>query len=61
MMAACGNDIMVITIMNKTAITSPNYPEKYLDNLDCTWKLVSDDKRRIRLMIEGDEIENGYV
>ena len=60
MQAAC--DIrrpMVITIFNRTDISSPKYPENYEHDLNCAWRLVTGDATRIELSLkgDGDEIE----
>ena len=58
--AACrASRPMVITILNKTDISSPNYPENYDNDLNCQWRILADDDKRIELSLEGDELEKG--
>ena len=60
-MEACGpNRVMTITVQNKTNIFSPNYPEKYKNNMNCTWRIVSDDTKRIEITLKGHELEEEY-
>ena len=57
---ACnGNGPMVFTMLNKTEIYSPNYPDNYPNNIGCIWKFFAVDGFRIQLTIEeGSEIED---
>ena len=59
MMPACykGSE-MVITIKNTTDISSPQYPESYPNNMNCTWHIVADHDKRIELSLKGYEVEN---
>ena len=62
---ACNGTPMIITVSNKSDITSPNYPSKYENNLNCTWKIEANPGRRIELAIQKlqteGEIEKKYV
>ena len=59
MIAACGggNKNMIITIANITDITSPNFPENYPNNMDCTWIIKASSDEKIELHLEGFELE----
>ena len=60
-MDACVNgSAMVITVHNNTVITSPNFPENYPDNMDCTWHIVADRDKMIKLSLKGHELEKEY-
>ena len=59
---ACSkNPAMVITQVNKTDITSPNWPQKYPSQSDCTWKIIAPDGAKIQLSIKGHHLEEKYV
>ena len=60
MIEACKNIPYVITLVNNTDITSPNYPYNYYNNLDCTWLILAGDRSRIQVFIKG-ELEDGFV
>ena len=52
---------MVFTIENKTDFYSPNYPNSYPNNIDCTWKVLAFEGFIIKLTIEeGGQIETEY-
>ena len=55
---ACNGSPMIITFKNQTDVTSPNFPQEYNNNSDCSWSIISDSRKRIKLSIQGDgEIE----
>ena len=54
---ACKNRPYVITMTNKTDVTSPNYPFNYENNMDCKWHMLAGKRTRIQVSIRG-EIEN---
>ena len=62
---ACDGTPMIIAMSNKSDIASPNYPSNYKNNLNCTWKIVANNRRRIKLSIQKlkieGEIEEKYV
>ena len=62
MYEACNeNGPLVFTILNKTDINSPNYPDSYPNKMSCIWKFLAVDGFRIQLQIEeGGEIEAEY-
>ena len=56
---ACGrNKVMVITILNLTDITSPGFPDRYPDNMDCKWLIVAEDDKQIEISLRGHEVES---
>ena len=58
---ACNNDSpMVITAQNNTDIVSPNFPENYPNNMNCTWLVVADNNATIALSLKGYETEKEY-
>ena len=55
---ACNGSPMIITLKNQTDVTSPNFPQGYGNDLDCSWNIISDSRKRIKLSIQADgEIE----
>ena len=59
MVDACGGDkVMVITSLNLTDITSPGFPDRYEDNMDCKWLILADDGKQIEISLRGHELEN---
>ena len=57
MMQACrGNRVMKITNMNKTDIISPNHPDEYPNNMNCSWLISAKESELIEITLE----ENGY-
>ena len=58
---ACGADSpMVITAQNSTDISSPNFPENYPNNMNCTWLIVAHNNATIELSLKGYETEREY-
>ena len=49
---ACDGSPLTITMINKTDITSPNYPSDYKNNLNCTWSVISDEDYKIKIIIQ---------
>ena len=49
---ACDGSPLTITMINKTDITSPNYPSDYENNLNCTWSVISDEDYKVKLIIQ---------
>ena len=39
------------------SLTSPRYPDEYLNRLDCGWVLEAQDGYRVKLEFDGIEIE----
>ena len=61
---ACAGNPMIITVKNRTDITSPGYQknENYPNNMDCKWIIKADQNKIIRLLIkDGSEVEKEYV
>ena len=57
MMLACGEDkVMEITNMDKTDIISPNHPDEYPNNMNCSWLVLAKESELIELTLEN----NGY-
>ena len=52
----CGGDIIGST----GEFTSPNYPEKYGDNLNCVWIIEVPQDHIIELTFQHFDIENGF-
>ena len=61
MIDACGAKPLVITIFNKTDITSPGFPNTYPNKIKCTWLIVADLDKRVLLKVKGHEIEDKYL
>ena len=60
-MMACGSkNAMKITNMNRTDIFSPQFPEDYLNNMDCSWVILAKDNERIKLSLKEGELEEKY-
>ena len=60
-MDACGNGgAMVITVQNNTVVSSPNFPEDYPNNMNCTWHIVADRNNLIELSLKGHDLEKEY-
>lgn len=62
--SACSGSPLVITMKNRTDISSPGYQqdEYYPNNMDCEWSIVADQNKIIRLVIKGgSEVEKEYV
>ena len=57
MATACRDEPLLITISNKTDITSPNYPKLYDNNMDCEWIVLTNEDREIKLMPHERSIE----
>ena len=57
---ACGNN-KPLKITNSTAgfIQSPNYPENYPNNADCSWLIELIPGTRLQMYIDDVSIENG--
>ena len=60
MIEACRNIPYVITLTNKSDITSPNYPYNYDNNMYCTWFILAGQQSRIEVSVRG-ELEDGCV
>ena len=61
MFDACApNGPLVLTIGNTTDISSPNFPENYPDQMNCTWRIVAANGKRIVLLVKGHELEKKY-
>ena len=61
MIDACvPNGPFVISIENTTDISSPHFPDNYPDKMNCTWRIVAANRKRIVLLIKGHELENQY-
>ena len=54
MIESCKNKPYIITIANRTDITSPNYPLNYDNSLDCTWLIFATKGNRIKLTVSGE-------
>jgi len=46
---ACGNNLLDLKIGDSGLITSPNYPEDYPPDSECTWWLKSEEDARIKI------------
>ena len=61
MMLACGSSrAMIITNMNKTDIFSPHFPQKYPNNMNCSWLIQAKERERIMITLKGYELEEKY-
>ncbi|GIY64915.1 tolloid-like protein 2 [Caerostris extrusa] len=54
MRAICGGDI----IQEKGILHSPNYPEDYWSNKECTWRITVPENHQVALKFQSFEIEN---
>ena len=54
MYEACDGTPLVFTFSNQTDITSPNYPLHYDTDLNCTWIIISEEDKRIKLSLQPD-------
>ena len=62
MMLACGfNRTMIVTNLNKTDIFSPQFPNNYPPNINCSWVIQAKHDERIEVKLKGYELEEGYV
>ena len=61
MMLACGSSrVLTVTNMNKTDIFSPQFPNEYPNNLNCSWLIQAKEKERIIITLKGYELEQKY-
>ena len=51
----CNGAPLVFTLLNVTDITSPNYPSSYNNGLNCTWMIISEVDKRIKLSLQPQE------
>ena len=55
---ACGSDsVMVVTQFNEGHITSPNWPNPYPPNSNCTWIITATDNAEIQLSLRGHKLK----
>ncbi|GFV68270.1 bone morphogenetic protein 1 homolog [Trichonephila clavipes] len=52
--AICGGDI----VQEKGILHSPNYPEDYWSNKECTWRITVPENHQVALKFQSFEIEN---
>ena len=52
---------MVITQINTTDITSPNWPTPYPPHSDCTWEIIAPRGGKIQLTLKGHHLHEKYV
>ena len=58
-LVACGDEKpLVITYSDSGIITSPKYPNKYPNNLDCQWHIKTDDGRKVQLTFSTFDLED---
>ena len=58
---ACGeNKMMVLTEQNLTDITTPLFPDRYPNNMDCQWLILAKDDKKIEISLKGHDLEDGY-
>ncbi|XP_070576117.1 bone morphogenetic protein 1-like [Ptychodera flava] len=55
----CGGN-HIVSAGNSIEITSPNYPENYGDNVDCTWTVTNADGGNVQLVFNSFQTETGY-
>ncbi|XP_033628985.1 uncharacterized protein LOC117291426 [Asterias rubens] len=55
---SCGDTVIENTTSGR--IESPNYPNSYANNLDCSWTIRVGDLFNVRLTFEGFNLESGY-
>ncbi|XP_078494023.1 dorsal-ventral patterning tolloid-like protein 1 [Ciona intestinalis] len=48
--STCGTNLVATT--TSQSITSPNYPNNYPNNADCTWTITASDENKIQLTVE---------
>nr|XP_026694942.1 CUB and sushi domain-containing protein 3-like [Ciona intestinalis] len=48
--STCGNNLVATT--TSQPITSPNYPNNYPNNADCTWTITASGEKKIQLTVE---------
>ena len=59
---ACGSDsVMVLTQFDEALITSPNFPNPYPPNSNCTWIITAADDAEIQLSLKGHKLKQKYV
>ena len=62
MTEACAGEPMILTVKNRTDISSPGYEKNYPNNMNCKWIIKADQNKTIRLLIKGgSEVEKEYV
>ena len=49
---ACNGGPLVFASSNVTDITSPSYPSHYNNGLNCTWIIISEEDKRIKLSLQ---------
>ena len=55
---SCGDTVIENTTSGR--IESPNYPNSYANNLNCSWTIRVGDLFNVRLTFEGFNLESGY-
>ncbi|KAL5010260.1 hypothetical protein ScPMuIL_012565 [Solemya velum] len=55
----CGGNLQLLDNIPEGYITSPNYPQRYLHNLDCTWIIMAPASETIQFDFEDFQIEGG--
>jgi hypothetical protein len=62
MRSACDNNsTMVITESNETDIYSPNWPNRYPPNSNCTWEIIAPHGAKIQLTMKRYHFDERYV
>jgi len=50
----CGGPVQLSADRPTAIITSPNYPNSYVNRIDCTWLITAPPNRKVQLQFVGD-------
>ena len=60
MLGQCGARNIYLVDNQERNLTSPGYPEKYGDDIDCEWKVTALDAPNILVSVFAFDVERGY-
>lgn len=58
---SCKKSSVAVTQFDETTITSPNWPDPYPANIDCTWEIKAIIHYEIQLSLIGYNVKQEYV